>query len=181
MVYQVTPNEAQTGQGLGDDSPTSYDSPERPDEEPTAQVWPTEDDEIIQLVQGKKAKAEQHLSEWWEMARIDFQFYENNQWTEEDKEKLKNEQRLAVTFNRIAPIINSIVGQEVSNRQEVRYLPRRIGEVNAADPMNDAVKWEREQCNAEDEDSDAFKDMTICGMGWTVTRMDYEANPEGMP
>lgn len=143
--------------------------------------WPTEDDKIVTWVGERKNKAEQKLSDWYESAKKDFAFYECQQWEEADVKKLEDEKRVAVTFNRIAHIVNSICGQEILNRQEVRFLPRRVGEVNAADPMNGAVKWVRETCNAEDEDSDAFRDMVICGMGWTVTRMDYEDNPEGEP
>lgn len=141
-------------------------------------AWP-EDDDVAKWVHDRQSKAESSLSDWYEAARIDFGFQENKQWTEEDTSKMEAEKRVAVTFNRVAPVVNSICGQEVSNRQEVRFLPRRIGEVSAADPMNDAVRWIRDNCNAEDEDSDAFKDMVICGMGWTVARMDYEENPEG--
>jgi hypothetical protein len=143
--------------------------------------WPTDDDDVISWVLDRKRKAEQRLQEWYEQAREDFAFHDNKQWSEEDKAKLESERRLAVTFNRIISTISSVCGQEVANRQEPRFLPRRVGEVDAADPMTDAVKWFREGCNAEDEDSDAFKDMTICGMGWTVTRMDYETNPDGEP
>lgn len=141
--------------------------------------WPTEDQDVVAWVTERQQKAEQRLSDWYELAREDFNFYENRQWSEDDLAKFEKEKRVPVIFNRIAPIINSICGQEVTNRQEVKFLPRRVGEVSGADPMNGAVKWLRDNCNAEDEDSDAFRDMTICGMGWTVARMEYEVNPEG--
>jgi hypothetical protein len=143
--------------------------------------WPTQDDLIVKWVNDRKKKAETRLSDWYDSTRTCFEFYENKQWDEDDVAKLQKEGRVAPVFNRVAATVNAICGQEVSNRQEVRFLPRRVGPVSAADPMNDAVKWARDICNAEDEDSDAFKDMVICGMGWTCTEMDYEANPEGEP
>jgi hypothetical protein len=168
VTDQTTPNEAIT---------------ERDDEREDASPfpWPVEDEAVLERVKDCRKRADSALADWYEDARIDFQFAEGKQWSDDDALKLSNEHRIAAVFNRCGPIINAILGQEVTNRQEVRYLPRRVGEVNAADSMNGAVKWVREQCNAEDEDSDAFSDMVTCGMGWTCTRMDYEQNPEGMP
>lgn len=146
---------------------------------PEGGSWPKEDGDAVSWVADRQQKAEQRLGEWYEAAREAFGFYENKQWTETDAAKMESEKRVPVTFNRVIPIVNAVCGQEVSNRQEVKFLPRRVGEVNAADPMNDAVKWIRDNCNAEDEDSDAFKDMVISGMGWTRAFMSYEENPDG--
>lgn len=165
MTFPITPNEAITV--------------DAPDDSPMP--WPVDDDAIITHVQKRRKRAEDHLGEWYDEAKIDFRFAEGKQWEDTDIIKLEAENRVAATFNRCAPIVNAVLGQEVSNRQEVRYLPRRVDlNVGAgADLMNDAVKWAREQCNAEDEDSDAFADMTTCGMGWTCSSMEYEYSPEG--
>jgi len=141
--------------------------------------WPTEDIAVVGWITDRQKRADEALSDWYESAREDFHFVENKQWSDEDVLKLKEERRIAVTFNRVATTVNSIKGQEVCNRQEVRFLARRVGPVSGADPMNDAVKWVRDTCNAEDEDSDAFGDMVTCGMGWTVARMNYEDDIEG--
>ena len=42
-----------------------------------------------------------------------------------------------------------------------------------------AGDWVRDQCQAEDEESDAFRDVLTAGMGWTDTLMDYDENPDG--
>jgi hypothetical protein len=45
--------------------------------------------------------------------------------------------------------------------------------------LTKGADWIRDQCDAEHEESDAFRDALICGIGWTETRMDYEEDPEG--
>lgn len=102
------------------------------------------------------------------------------QWDDKDRNNLKTLLRPCLEFNRIGPIIDSVSGMEVNNRQEVRYIPRTEGDENVNEVLTGAAQWVRDQCDAEDEESDAFIDLLVCGMGWTETRMDYEQDPDGM-
>lgn len=120
-------------------------------------------------------------SDWRKAAREDFAFTSGDQLSEEDKAKLREMNRPIIVMNRIEPIIDSVSGSEVSNRQEVRFIPRSQGDVQVNEVLTAAAQWFRDQCDAEDEESDAFRDTVICGMGWTETRLDYEEEPEGKP
>lgn len=119
--------------------------------------------------------------EWRRDAKEDFAFVSGDQWTEEDKSRLTAMMRPIITMNRIDPIIDSVSGSEVANRQEVRYIPREQGDVRVNEIYTSAAEWFRQQCDAEDEESDAFRDTLVCGMGWTETGLDYETEPDGMP
>ncbi|UGA46655.1 phage portal protein [Bradyrhizobium quebecense] len=118
---------------------------------------------------------------WRTAAREDFDFEAGEQLTEDDKAILQDAKRPIVIFNRVGPVVDSVAGQEVGNRQEVQFLPRTEGDVQVNELLTSAAKWFRQQCDAEDEESDAFRDMVVCGMGWTETLLDYEDNPEGDP
>jgi hypothetical protein len=120
-------------------------------------------------------------AEWREAAREDFAFTSGDQLSETDKQKLRDMNRPVIVMNRVEPIIDSVAGSEVANRQEVQFIPRKQGDVAVNEVLTSAAKWFREQCDAEDEESDAFREMVVCGMGWTETRLDYEDDPDGMP
>ncbi len=138
------------------------------------------DEKIVKMIRDWFKDSKAHYSEWRTNAREDFKFRAGDQWDEEDKTKLESENRPAIVFNRVAPVINSVSGFESSNRQEVRYRPRTLDDSGINDVYTQAAKFFRDECDAEDEESDSFKDAITCGMGWTETFVDYEDDPEGL-
>lgn len=124
--------------------------------------------------------AARDMSHPWRLeARTSYDFVAGHQWDDDDQALMKAQQRPVVTFNRTASIVDSVCGLEVSNRQEVRYIPRTLGKSGVNDLLTGAAQWVRDECNAEDEESDAFFDMVCTGMGCTESRLDYDEDPEG--
>lgn len=117
--------------------------------------------------------------DWRVGAKDDYAFIAGNQWLQSDEAILKAQKRPPITFNYSEKMIDAVVGAEVSNRQEVTYRPRTVEDAGQAEVWNSAAKWARQECNAEDEESDAFRDMLICGIGWTHTRMNYDEDQDG--
>jgi len=162
-----------------------------------------------------------HAEEWRKEAATDYAYRDGDQYTDAERRTLEDQGRPPIVFNRVGAIIDAVSGQEISNRQEVRYIPRvsgpakRASEQQSPPPMGDnggppmppemagappgmppqmedtggdqestdlltsAALWFRDQADADDNDSEAFRDMITGGMGWTETRLDYEDNPEG--
>jgi len=120
-----------------------------------------------------------HSSTWRKEAREDYDFVAGKQWTDQDKAVMEASGRVPIVFNRMLSIIKSVAGSEINNRQEIKYLPRENDDTGVTDVLNGASKWMGDETDAEDEQSEAFEDVIICGMGWTESRMDYELDPEG--
>lgn len=137
------------------------------------------DAEIVSMVREARKASEKHLAEWITEAKSNYDMVAGHQWDDTDRAVLEEQNRPVVVFNRMAPVVDSVAGTEVSNRQQVQYLPRQVGDAGVNELLTGAAKWVRDNCDAEDEESDAFYDLLICGMGWTETRMDYEDDPEG--
>lgn len=111
----------------------------------------------------------------------EFDFVAGHQWTDEERAKMEETERAAIVFNRTAVIISSVVGSEINNRTEVRYIPREIGDAKPNEVVSAGGEWFRDLANAEDSDSEAFEDLLVCGIGLTETGLDFEADPDGEP
>ncbi|QEE09737.1 phage portal protein [Bartonella kosoyi] len=122
-----------------------------------------------------------HVEKWRKNAQEDYDFYNGRQWNEQDLAVLNEQNRPVMTFNRIAPLINAVIGAERNNKRQVQFIPRQEGAAFANQILTGAAEWFRDEADGEYEDSDAFQDAVICGMGWTDTRLDYEEDPQGKP
>lgn len=118
-------------------------------------------------------------SDWRKKAKECFDMVAGKQWSEEDKKILKDQNRPAVTFDRISPLIKAVCGLEVNNRQGIIYLPRTEAGNGPDEIRSQAATYLRDQCKAEFEESRAFRDNVICGEGWTETKKEYDEDPEG--
>ena len=136
-------------------------------------------DDMLQRFQDWYRTDHDHSAEWRQEAREAYDFVAGRQWSDADLSMLQERNRPAITFNRIGPMLKIVAGLEVGNRQEIRYIPREIGDVQVNELLTEADRWLRDECNAEDEESDAFVDMAVTGMGWTDTTIEYDENPDG--
>jgi hypothetical protein len=132
---------------------------------------------VIDLFTGDR----DHRNEWADEAILSYDFVAGRQWSDDEVAKLRKEKRPVVTFNRTKTVIDAISGNEIGNRRQVRYIPRELGDVKANELYTSAGEWFRDRSHAEDAETDSFSDMLITGMGWTETRIDFEASANGDP
>jgi hypothetical protein len=139
------------------------------------------DDDLAQWISTALQEAKKHSSVWRMHAREWYDFYAGNQWEEEAKAQMIEQRKVPVVFNRVARTVNAVIGLEIQNRQQVQYIPREPGDTQVNELYTSAADWIRDNCDAEDEESESFQDLMISGIGGTETRMDYDENPDGQP
>jgi hypothetical protein len=121
-----------------------------------------------------------HLSKWLSEAKNAYDIVAGRQWTTDEEAALKEQLRPIVTFNRTGVICDAVSGYEINNRQDVTYLPREVEDTGPVQVENEAAKYYRGECDAEDEETDGFFDCLVCGVGAIEHHMDYDDDPEGM-
>lgn len=126
-------------------------------------------------------RATEGLAAWRTQAREDYDFAASTQWSADDIAKLEEQERPAVTFDRIGVFVDAVCGMEINNRQVIKYYPVEPGDIKVNDMLTQAVKYYENDCGAEDEDSEAVRDSVICGIGVTETIISSDRNPEGAP
>jgi hypothetical protein len=141
-----------------------------------------ENDELFNKIRDWVQADIDHSADWRKEAKRNYDFVAGRQWEPEEIEHLKSQMRPVVTFNKTKKFVKSICGLEVNNRQMITYLPadpREAGEVKANEVLSNASDWMSRGTDAPRHQSRAFRDATICGMGWTGGDVDFDDDPKG--
>lgn len=120
-----------------------------------------------------------HSASWRKESRDNYDMVAGRPWSRAEESAFEDQGKVPIKFNRVLSVIKAVAGHEINNRHELRFYPRGVEDTAANDVLNSASQWMSDNCDAEDEESDAFEDTTICGMGWTEHTVAYDEDPEG--
>ena len=144
-------------------------------------VWEKPDEQLFIKLKQWFEEGRDRTQKWREEAEVCFDLTAGWQWDADDMQVLADDNRPSVTFNRIGRNIDLVSGIETQSRQDVAFLPREEGDVGKSEVLSSAVEYISDETDSVDEKSDAFRDLCICGMGWTNTVMDFRDFDDGMP
>lgn len=136
-------------------------------------------DKFTEKAMERYRSAKSHQKDWRRESATCYDMVAGHQFTDEEVAELEEMLRPAVTFNRIDPVVAAVTGHQINNRTEVRYSPRQLGDVKINELLTAAAAYVDDNSDAEDEISDAFYDVCVCGLGWTETRVAYDEDPMG--
>jgi len=135
---------------------------------------------IFPLIVGWYRASRDHYQEQRQEMAEAFDLRAGHQWSDEDAEILRDQMRPAITFNMVDKFVESVGGLEINNRMETVYVPRQVGATGVNDLLTSAAQWVRQECDAEDEESEMFLDAATAGWGWSQSRVSYDDDPDGM-
>jgi hypothetical protein len=130
-------------------------------------------------------EAEQAHQEARRLAFRDRKYYDNfddDQWTEAEKRKLRRRRQQIVVSNKIKQKVNGILGYEQRARSDPRAWPRRPDMEKAADIATNVLDFVENKVRADKTLSKAAKDLAIYGIGAVHATMEgEEVVLEGVP
>jgi len=138
------------------------------------------DEDLIAEVKRFLRDSEEAHDDWRVEARELYDLVAGHQWDEVTKAQMKEQLRPLAAFNVAGKYIDAVQGLQINNRQQVKYLPRQMGDAKVNELMTGAADWARQEGDAEDEESEAFYDTIVCGMGWVETSVEMDMDPDGM-
>jgi hypothetical protein len=107
-------------------------------------------------------------------------FWFGNQWDEETVAKLDRQRRPHVTMNFVLTTTDTMLGEQINNRNEVRYRPRYGKNADkTSDVLNKVFKHISQGNNLTWVRSDVFEDGLITGRGFYEVKLGFDDNMLG--
>lgn len=136
--------------------------------------------EVIKEFKQRKPEADQHQRPFRQEAKHLYDLRAGHQITEEQKLELRNRYGGGypeIELNVTDKYCGAVEGLQINNRQEVRFYPREEGDSGVDEMATGVVKWCRDQSEAEDEETDAFGDVFLTGVGCVEHFLEDEEDP----
>lgn len=127
-------------------------------------VLPGSSDVLSQLVKDFEAAIEATYDSR-QLAERDRDYYDNKQWTSDERAVLNKRGQPCITVNRIKPKIDYLLGIERKQRNDPKAYPRTPQDADSADAATDAIRYVLDDNNWDFVRSDLFKNMLLEGIG----------------
>jgi len=119
----------------------------------------------------------QHYARWEAEAKEDYKFALGDQWTDEDREELKKQNRPCLTFNRIRPLINLITGYQRENSSRIKANPEGGEDRVFSEVMDKGIKFIDKVSHMNYKMGYWFDDGCYCGKSWLEAIITYNKDP----
>ena len=105
-------------------------------------------------------------SDWRDNAKVWYQYYDGDQWTDDEITALKDRGQAVTTYNHIKPSIDSLIGSERQNRPKVTMAGRTLDDGRLAQAKTSLYNYITYNSSTDDQIDEMIKDAYITGRGW---------------
>lgn len=114
------------------------------------------------------AKLSSSYQKWLAESSESWSFYDGEQWTKEEVDRLSENGQPAIVINKLASKIDNIAGSEISGRTRILYRSRSGDkrEEETARVLSDLALYVAEQNEQGVELSNVFKEGLVSGIAW---------------
>lgn len=137
------------------------------------------DEEILKECMSLWREALEITRESREKGRESEDFYAGKQWDDMTARLLNSLDRAALTINEIGPAIDTLIGYQMEQRTDIRYLPQEGGDQRVADMLNVVSKKILDACYFQREETKVFKDQCLLGFGAFHVYMSHDNTIQG--
>lgn len=120
----------------------------------------------IHKFHGWLVQAELFEQDWRKRCNDYFDYYENNQWTEEERYEIESRKQQATVLNLVRPTIDTLLSIEISKRTNIQVVGREANDDMMADNLTALLSQINDSSDASYYESKAFKEGAIGGRGW---------------
>lgn len=157
----------------------TYDAAQQSKQAPIAKG--IDPDEALKEFVERFPQAKRHQRDHRQEAHELYDLKAGRQMSEEERMAVREKYGGAypeIAFNVTDKYCSAVDGLQINNRQEIRFFPREEGDAGVDEFSTGIVKWCRDQSEAEDEETDAFGDVFLTGIGWIEHFLEDEEDPE---
>jgi len=106
-------------------------------------------------------------------------FFRGDQWSATDLQTLRRQRRPALTINKILSTLANVMGEQIFNRNEISYRPRRKDSAETATVLTKVFKQISDRNQLDWKRSDMFADGANTSRGFLDVRMEFDKNMQG--
>lgn len=103
--------------------------------------------------------------EWRKRNNKNFEYYDGDQWTTDEKLSIEERGQQATVLNIIRPTIDTVLALEFEKRFDFQILPREPSDETIADLLTELLKYVSDNCNSGYFEGEAFREALIGGRG----------------
>lgn len=136
------------------------------------------DQEILESWERDYKSAVNEWSPYLKEASIDTEYVLGNQWSNRDKQYLRQENREAYVFNEISRVVKQVSGHQRRNRLQSVSSPMESQDQLTSDIITDCLGYVMRKRNGYNVISDAFEHgALVSGMNLISLWMDFSKDP----